>query len=200
MLHQLRVRGDSRPRAERVLCLLVLVFRVRVRRFRRVVALAQVYQMRCAANVSGRPVFQAQLAHLPAQLTLECALCRRHDGRCNRTNRVIFVVFAVLLRYDSLCNGVQALACPYLVYEVGDFFFRVVQDSLDKRLEGGITRLEVVDVLLVDAFAAVVRIRVVDARRVVDGGTCRAGGSGTVALCGRLATALVQGAWFRGGW
>jgi len=86
------------------------------------------------------------------------------------------------------------------VYEVGDFLFRIVQDSLNKRLEGGIARLEVVDVLLVDAFAAVVRIRVVDARRVVDGGTCRAGGSGTVALCGRLATALVQGAWFRGGW
>jgi hypothetical protein len=58
------------------------------------------------------------------------------------------------------------------LYQVGDFFFRVVEDGLYERLEGRVTRLEVVYVLLVDAFAAVVRVRVVDAGRVVDGGTC----------------------------
>lgn len=58
------------------------------------------------------------------------------------------------------------------MYEMGDFFFRTVEDGLYKGLEGRVTRLEVVYVLLVDTLAAVVRVRVVDAWRVVDGGTC----------------------------
>jgi hypothetical protein len=58
------------------------------------------------------------------------------------------------------------------LYQVGDFFFRIVEDGLYKGLEGRVARLEIVYVLLVDTFAAVVRVRVVNARRVVDGGTC----------------------------
>lgn len=54
---------------------------------------------------------------------------------------------------------------------MGDFVFWVVEDGLDEGLEGRVTRLEVVYVLLVDALAAVVRVWVVDAWRVVDGGT-----------------------------
>jgi hypothetical protein len=68
------------------------------------------------------------------------------------------------------------------VDEVGDFILRVVEDGLDQRLQGRVARLEVVDVLLVDALAAVVRVQVVDAFGVVDGGAGRAGGRGAVAL------------------
>ena len=58
-----------------------------------------------------------------------------------------------------------------MLYKVGDFVFWVVEDGLDEGLEGRVTRLEVVYALLVDALAAVVRVWVVDAGRVVDGGT-----------------------------
>jgi hypothetical protein len=59
-----------------------------------------------------------------------------------------------------------------LLYEIGDFFFGIVENGLYKGLEGRVARLEVVYVLLVDTFAAVVRVGVVDAWRVVNGGTC----------------------------
>jgi len=57
------------------------------------------------------------------------------------------------------------------VHEVGDILVGVVENGLDQRLQRRIARLEVVNVLFVDALAAVVRVGVVDARRVVDGGT-----------------------------
>jgi hypothetical protein len=56
------------------------------------------------------------------------------------------------------------------VDQVGHVVLRVVEDGLDQRLQGRVARLEVVDVLLVDALAAVVRVEVVDALGVVDGG------------------------------
>lgn len=59
---------------------------------------------------------------------------------------------------------------------------RVVEDGLDERLEGRVTRLEPIDILLVDALAAVVGIGVVDAFGVVNGGTGGAGWRGAVAL------------------
>lgn len=53
---------------------------------------------------------------------------------------------------------------------------------MDQGLEGRVLGLELVDVLLVDALAAVVGARVVDAFGVVDGGAGGAGGGVAVAL------------------
>jgi hypothetical protein len=59
--------------------------------------------------------------------------------------------------------------------------FGVIEDGLDQRLQSRVARL---DFLLVDALAAVVRVGVVDALGVVDGGAGRACWRGAVALLG----------------
>ena len=45
---------------------------------------------------------------------------------------------------------------------------------MDEGLEGGVARLEVVNVFFVDAFATMVRVRVVDTFGSINGGTGRA--------------------------
>jgi hypothetical protein len=80
----------------------------------------------------------------------------------------------------------------YLLYQVGDFVFGVVEDGLDERLQGRVTRLEIIYVLFVYALAPMVRIGVVYAWGIVYGGTCRTGWSGAVALCLDLAYILPQ--------
>lgn len=47
----------------------------------------------------------------------------------------------------------------------------IVEDGLDEGLKGGIVRLEVVDILLVDSFPAMIRIGIVDTFGTVDGST-----------------------------
>lgn len=182
VLHKLGVGRDSRPGTVRVLDLLVLLFRIGVWRVGRLVVLAKVYQVRGPANIPRRPVLQPQLAHLPAQLALKGRLDRRDSGRREGADRLVLLLLAILLCYDGLGDGVQALARPYLLHEPGDIFLGVVEDGLDEGLQGRVARLEVVNVLLVDALAAVVRVRVVDALGVVDGGAGGAGGRGAVAL------------------
>lgn len=59
---------------------------------------------------------------------------------------------------------------------------RHVQDGLNKGLQRAVLRLEIVDVLLVDALAPVVAVEVIDAFRVVDGRAGRAGGRVAIAL------------------
>jgi hypothetical protein len=169
VLHELWVRGGRRPRAEGVLVGLVLV-RVRVGRVCVVVGLVEIDQVRSAANVARRPVLQAQLAHLAAQLALKGGLSRAQGRRGRGADLVVVVELAILLGEDVLGDGVEALAGADLVDQVGHVVLRVVEDGLDQRLQGRVARLEVVDVLLVDALAAVVRVEVVDALGVVDGG------------------------------
>ena len=53
---------------------------------------------------------------------------------------------------------------------------------MDEGLEGGVAGLEVVDVLLVDAFAAVIGIGIVNAFCAVDGGAGGAAGSISITL------------------
>jgi len=169
VLDELRVRGGGGPRAEGVLVGLVLV-RVRVGRVCVVVGLVEVYQVRGAANVPRRPVLEPQLAHVAAQLALKGGLSRTQGRRRGGADLVVVVELAILLGDDVLGDGVEALARADLVDQVGDLVLRVVEDGLDQRLQGRVARLEVVDVLLVDALAAVVRVEVVDALGVVDGG------------------------------
>lgn len=52
--------------------------------------------------------------------------------------------------------------------QVGHFMLRIVEDGLNEGLESGIVRLEVVDILLVDTFAAMVGVGIVDAFSPVD--------------------------------
>ena len=54
---------------------------------------------------------------------------------------------------------------------MGDLVFRVIENGLDEGLEGGIARLEVVNVFFVDAFAPMIGVGIVDAFGTVDGGT-----------------------------
>lgn len=128
--------------------------------------------MRSTADVSCRSIFEPQLAHLPTQLALEASLDRRRGGRCSWAKGLIVLFLSVLLCNDGLGYRVQALTRPDLVDQACDFLFGIVEDGLDESLEGRAACLEVFNVLLVDAFAPVVRVRIVYARRVIDGGTC----------------------------
>lgn len=58
----------------------------------------------------------------------------------------------------------------------------VVEDGLDEGLKGRVVGFEVVDILLVDAFATVIRIGIVDTFSAVDGGTSSATGAVAIAL------------------
>jgi hypothetical protein len=127
-------------------------------------------------------ILQPQLAHFPTQLVLKGGLHSGGGGRGDGADGLILVVVAILLGDDGLGDRVEALACAYLVDEAGDVFLGVVENGLDERLEGRVARLEVVNVLFVDALAAVVRVGVVDAFGVVDGGAGGAGRCGAVTL------------------
>lgn len=77
-----------------------------------------------------------------------------------------------------------------------DFIFRPVEDGLNQRLEGRVLGLELVDVLFVDAFAAVVGAGIVDALGIVNGGASGAGGSIAIALVNqRRGSAAVLADW-----
>lgn len=204
VLDEFRVRRDRGPRAEGVLGLLVVVFGARVRGLGGVVAVAEVDEVRGAANVSRGAVFEPQLAHLAAQLALERGARGLHGRRGHGADGLVVVVVAILAGDDGLGDRVEALAGADLVDEVGDGVLGVVEDGLDQRVQRRAARLEVVDVLFVDALAAVVRVGVVDALGVVHGGTGGAaagqrmlesstaglpGGRGAVALSVELARA-----------
>lgn len=166
--HEFRVRGDGGPGGQRVLHGRVLLDGGHVGRFVGMVAGAHVDQVRGAADVSRGAVFQAQLAHLAAQLGFEGGL--RGRGR-QGTAVVVFVgLVAIFLLDDGLGDGIEALTGADLADEVGDVVLGVVEDGLDEGLQGGVAGLQALDVLLVDALAAVVRVGVVDALGVVDGG------------------------------
>ena len=187
VLHELRVGGDGGPRAIWVLDLVVLLLCMRAGRVGGLAVLAQVDQVRGAANVPRGAILEPQLAHPPAQLALKRRLDRGGSGRRQRADGLVVVVvvaIAILPGEDGVGDRVQALAGAYLLDEGGDVFFGVVQDGLDERLEGRVARLEAVNLLLVHALAPVVRVGVVDALGVVDGGAGGAGRRGAVALAG----------------
>ena len=58
----------------------------------------------------------------------------------------------------------------------------IIEDGLDESLESGVVGFKIVDILLVDAFATVVGIGIIDAFSAVDGRTSRAGRGISIAL------------------
>jgi hypothetical protein len=194
VLYELWVGSDRGPRAVGILDLLVLLTGVWIVGGSSDVVLVEVDEMRRATDVARRAVFEAQFAHLATELALECEVGRRvgwwgygADGLV-----VVVIVVAVLASDDGFGDGIEALACADLADEVGDVVFGVVEDGLDQRLQGRVARL---DFLLVDALAAVVRVGVVDALGVVDGGAGRTCWRSAVALLGM---GSVQHEWTRG--
>lgn len=154
MSHELRVRGDGSPRRQRVFHLLVLLDTCcGGRGIRVVVAGAHVYEMGGTANVPRRAVLKPQFAHLAAQLALKGSL---RDGGGQRADLVLVSVVAILFRDDGLGDCIEAFAGPDLLHEGRDVFFGVVEDGLDEGLQGRVARLEALNVLFVDALAAVV--------------------------------------------
>lgn len=97
-------------------------------------------------------------------------------------NRLILFQLAILLRYNGVCNRVEALASADLLDQMGDLVFWIVEDGLDQGLQGRVARLEVVNVLFVDAFAPMIGVEVIDTFGVVYSGTGGTGWSGAVAL------------------
>lgn len=140
-------------------------------------------QVRGATNEAHRAILQMKLAHPPAQLFLESRDADQRftvgDGRLRRGSEVTTV------GDDGLGNIVQAFAGPDLANQVGHFRFGIVEDGLDEGLKGGIMRLEIVDVFLVDAFSSMIRVGVVDAFSAVDGSTSGAARGVSIALGGR---------------
>ena len=64
--------------------------------------------------------------------------------------------------------------------------FRIIQNGLYEGLQGGVARFEIVDIFLVNAFSAMVRVWVIDAFGTVYGGTGGAARSVAIALGRRL--------------
>lgn len=183
--HKVWVGGDGGPRGQGVVQLRIVVDGgQRVGRVFGTIAGAHVNEMRSAADVARRAVLQAQFAHLAAQLRLECGWGRGGGQRAGLVDVFVIVVrvVAVLPGDDGLGDDIEALAGADLLHERGDLVLRVVEDGLDQGLQGRVAGLEALDVLFVDALAAVVRVWVVDALGVVDGGAGRAGRRGAVAL------------------
>jgi hypothetical protein len=183
VLYELWIGSNRGPRAVGILDLLVLLAGVWIGGGNSGVVLVEVDEMRRATDVARRAVFEAQFTHLATELAFECEVGRRvgwwrygADGLV-----VVVIVVAVLASHDGFGDGIEALACADLADKLGDVVFGVIENGLDQRLQGRVARL---DFLLVDALAAVVRVGVVDALGVVDGGAGRACWRRAVALLG----------------
>ena len=175
-LHVLRDRG---PRADGVLAARVEAVGAHGHGFvlRARVGLVE-QQVRRAAQEPDRAVLQPQLAHAPAQLPLELRAIAQE---------VLFLVRVVaaadqVLGDDLLGHVLQALARADLPHQVRHLAVRVVQNGLHERLERRVARLEAVNVLLVDALPAVVRVGVVDTLRAINRGACCTAGRVAITL------------------
>lgn len=182
MYNQIMVLGNFGPGHDGIGLLLVLLGRP----FGCLVLVncgAQEDQVRCASNEAGRAIFQPQLAYLPTQFLLEPGYADQRpivgDGRVG----YVPVIFRMpTFGYDRLSNGIEALASSNLPYQVGYLMLGIVEDGLDEGLKGRVVGFEVVDILLVDAFATVIGIGIVYTLGSVDGGTSSATREVSIAL------------------
>lgn len=94
---------------------------------------------------------------------------------------------------DRFGDAVQTLTRPYLSDEIRYFIFGVVEDGLDEGLEGGVVRLQAVDVLFVDAFATMIGVGVVDTFRPIDRSTSSTARRISIALDLRCTSAICYG-------
>lgn len=85
---------------------------------------------------------------------------------------IIFIINSMLFGNNLLRNAIEALASPYLTDEIKRVWLFVVQDGLDDGLEGRVSCLQVINIVLVYTFSAVVGVGVVDAFCPVYLGAC----------------------------
>lgn len=166
--YQLMVVGDFGPGCDRVgLLLIMLSLHVCMRGAAE--ACIQKDEVRGAANEAHRPILQVQFAHSPTQLFLEPRYADQRLVTCDgRLQLVDIVLEGRTLGNDGLGNIVQALARPDLTNQVGYFMLGIVENGLDERLEGGVVRLEIVNVFLVDALSSMIGVGIVDTFGAVD--------------------------------
>lgn len=150
--------------------------------------IAQVDEVRRAADEPDRAVLDPELAHLPGEVAL-ALVWRVGAGVHGVVKGLVVVVQAILgstgaifVPEDGLGHRVEAVAGADLLDDGGHVVLVGVEDGLYQHLEGGAAGLHAVDLFPVDALSAVVRVWVVHALGAIDTRAGRAAGEGAVAL------------------
>lgn len=197
MNDQLGVLGHLGPAGDGVLGRHV-VFRLGL--LRNVGRIAQVDEVRRAADEPNRAVLDPELAHLPGEVAL-ALVWRVGAGVHGVVKGLVVVVQAILgstgaifVPEDGLGNRVQAVTGADLLDDGGHVVLVGVEDGLYQHLEGRAAGLHAVDLFPVDALSAVVRVRVVHALGAIDTGAGCTAGEGAVALGLALSTGDTGGA------